>query len=102
MRMSALASRTSASPSRLSHVANRLEQRGLLTRCRVPGSGRRTAATLSDAGWRTVVEVAPTHVAAVRDLFIDALDSADLPALERIGRAVGACLDRAERADESS
>jgi DNA-binding MarR family transcriptional regulator len=93
--MSALASETSASLSRLSHVAKRLEERGLLTRERVPGSGRRTCATLTAAGWDEVVASAPSHVQAVRDYFIDVLRPEDLETVQRIGRAVGERLDEA-------
>ena len=55
MRMSDIAAGVSASLSRLSHVVARLEKQGLLCRSRVPGSGRRTNATLTDAGYAKVV-----------------------------------------------
>jgi MarR family protein len=47
MRVSALAAAISASLSRLSHVASRLEARGYFTRQRCPGPGRATSATLT-------------------------------------------------------
>ncbi|MGW2094621.1 MarR family winged helix-turn-helix transcriptional regulator [Promicromonospora sukumoe] len=86
--MSELAGRTAASLSRLSHVVGRLEKRGLLTRSRVQGPGRRTRTTLTDAGYDLVVAAAPGHVAAVREYLIDHLEPADLKALARIGTAV--------------
>ena len=67
MRMSEIAAGVSASLLRLSHVAAKLESRGLLQRSRVPGAGRRTTATLTDAGWAEVLAAAPKHVAAVRN-----------------------------------
>jgi DNA-binding MarR family transcriptional regulator len=88
LQMSDLAARTSASLSRLSHVVGRLEKRELLRRARIPGSGRRTAATLTGAGHQIVVAAAPGHVAAVREYLIDNLDADDLTALRRIGTAV--------------
>ncbi|MFE7507279.1 MarR family winged helix-turn-helix transcriptional regulator [Promicromonospora sp. NPDC057488] len=88
MQMSALAVRTSASLSRLSHVVGRLETRGLLTRSRIPGAGRRTNTTLTEAGYDVVVAAAPGHVAAVREYLIDSLEPRDLKALQRIGSAV--------------
>ncbi len=88
MQMSNIAAGVSASLSRLSHVVARLEKQGLLYRERVPGSGRRTNATLTDAGYAQVVAAAPDHVAAVRDYFVDALNSADVATMQRIGRAV--------------
>lgn len=88
MRMSEIAAGVSASLSRLSHVATRLERLGLLDRKRVPGSGRRTDATLTDAGHAKIVAAAPAHVTAVRDFFLDAAGPADLDALRRVGTAV--------------
>ncbi|XKK39010.1 MarR family winged helix-turn-helix transcriptional regulator [Nocardiopsis sp. ARC36] len=92
LRMSELAARTSASLSRLSHVAGRLEKRGLLTRARVPGAGRRTDAILTEAGYEAVVAAAPGHVAAVREYLIDGLGPQELAALRRIGTAVEAAV----------
>ncbi|MFF0154838.1 MarR family winged helix-turn-helix transcriptional regulator [Micromonospora sp. NPDC005203] len=94
LRMSALAARTSSSLPRLSQVAGRLEKRGFLRRSRVPGSGRRTNATLTDVGYAKVVAVAPGHVTAVREYFIDVLKPDDLAVLERLGTAVGLAIDR--------
>ncbi|MER0429026.1 MULTISPECIES: MarR family winged helix-turn-helix transcriptional regulator [Streptomyces griseus group] len=100
LQMSDLAARTSASLSRLSHVVGRLEKRGLLARARIPGSGRRTSATLSDAGYAAVVAAAPGHVAAVREYLIDGLQPHDLASLRRIGSAVDAAIKR-QRPDTS-
>jgi DNA-binding MarR family transcriptional regulator len=94
MQMSALAVRTSASLSRLSHVVGRLEKRGLLTRSRIPGAGRRTNTTLTDAGYDVVVAAAPRHVAAVREYLIDELEPHELKTLQRIGTAVEAAINR--------
>lgn len=88
MQMSDIAAGVSASLSRLSHVAAKLEKRGLLSRSRLPGSGRRTGATLTDAGYAVVVAAAPGHVAAVREYLMGALERADLATLRRIGVAV--------------
>ncbi|MDN5749746.1 MAG: MarR family transcriptional regulator [Pseudonocardia sp.] len=94
LQMSDLAARTSASLSRLSHVVGRLEKRGMLTRARVPGSGRRTNTTLTDAGHQAVAEAAPGHVAAVREYLIDELEPHELATLRRIGAAVDAAIQR--------
>lgn len=93
MQMSDIAAGVSASLSRLSHVAKKLENHGLLHRRRVPGSGRRTDAVLTEAGYSRVVSAAPGHLAAVREYFIDTLETADLPALRRIGGAVAGRID---------
>ncbi len=88
LQMSDLAELASASLSRLSHAASRLEKQGFLSRCRVPGAGRRTVATLTDAGFAKVVAAAPGHVEHVRDLLIDRLSPAELAVLARAGDAV--------------
>ena len=102
MQMSALAARTAASLSRLSHVVGRLEKRGLLVRSRIPGAGRRTNTTLTEAGYDVVVAAAPGHVAAVREYLIDALEPRDLKALQRIGTAVEAAINRSRAASAAT
>ncbi|MFC9430712.1 MarR family winged helix-turn-helix transcriptional regulator [Streptomyces sp. NPDC056987] len=101
LQMSDLAARTAASLSRLSHVVGRLEKRELLTRARIPGSGRRTNATLTESGYETVVAAAPGHVAAVRAYLMDALGPQELATLRRIGAAVDAAIKR-EQLDAGS
>lgn len=96
LQMSDLAAMSSSSLSRLSHTAARLERRGLLSRARCPGRGRRTVATLTDQGHAVVVSAAPGHVEAVRAHLIDLLSDDDLRALRRIGDRVVAHLDSAE------
>lgn len=88
LQMSEIAAGVSASLSRLSHTAKRLEQQGFLTRARTAGPGRRTVATLTPAGYRKVVEAAPGHVARVRDLVIDAVTPEQLAVLREVGTAV--------------
>lgn len=84
IRMSELAFLANGSLSRLSNVVKRFEQRGWVTRSPDPDDGRYTLAELTDAGYRLVVEAAPIHVRAVRELIIDPLTSTDLAALTRI------------------
>ena len=86
--MSELASRTNASLSRLSHVVRKLEERGLVGRCRSRHSGRVVVATLTDQGWDLLVAAAPGHAAHVRSLVFDGLPHEDVVALERISRHV--------------
>ncbi|MEV0617715.1 MarR family transcriptional regulator [Nonomuraea sp. NPDC050404] len=101
LQMSDLAARTAASLSRLSHVVGRLEKRDLVVRARIPGSGRRTNATLTEAGYAAVVAAAPGHVAAVREYLMDELEPHELATLRRIGAAVDAAIKR-ERPDVGS
>lgn len=83
MRMSALAEVTNASLSRLSHLVKRLEGRGLVRREPDPADGRFTNAILTERGMRALAEAAPSHVAHVRSLVIDALSPEQL---RRLGR----------------
>ena len=93
LRMTALAAQTNATLPRLSHVVRRLEDRDLVTRSPCPEDGRATEARLTDAGWQTVREAAPAHVANVRDHVIDALSAEQIAQLTAIGDALLQRLD---------
>lgn len=87
-RMSDLATRSNASPSRVSNVVNRLEGHGWVTRHTDEHDRRSTVATLTEAGWDKVVAAAPGHVAAVRRVLIDRLTPTQLDALRAVGALV--------------
>ena len=72
-RISSLAEGTNASLSRLSHLVQRLERRGLVRREPDPTDGRFANAILTEMGFQTLAEAAPGHVAHVRSLVIDVL-----------------------------
>jgi DNA-binding MarR family transcriptional regulator len=93
MRMSELAVLTNAELSRLSHLITRLQKRGYVRREPDPDDGRYTNAVLTDAGYDIVVAAAPGHVAAVRELVIDALDDTALKALQNSAERINACID---------
>jgi len=84
IRMSELAFLANGSLSRLSNVVKRFEQRGWVTRSPDPSDGRYTIAALTDPGYRLVVDAAPIHVRAVRELVLDPLTATDKEALIRI------------------
>lgn len=88
VRMSELAAAANASLSRLSHIAKRLEGRGLLHRAPDPDDGRSTLAVLTDAGLGVVVAAAPGHVSTVRALVLDALTPAQLRELTTAHRRI--------------
>ncbi len=92
MRMSRLALFANAELSRLSHMVSRLEKRGLVRREPDPTDGRYTNAILTDAGMAHMVEVAPGHVARVRELVFDALTPAEVAQLfaitEKVNRRI--------------
>ena len=93
LRMTALAAQTNATLPRLSHVVRRLEARGLVRRLPCAEDRRATNAHLTDAGWRTVQDAAPGHVANVREHVIDALTPAQLDQLTGIADALLPRLD---------
>jgi DNA-binding MarR family transcriptional regulator len=81
LRMTALASRTNATLPRLSRVISGLEQSGLVVRRPCPEDRRATNAVLTPTGWDKIVQAAPGHVAAVRELVIDPLTPTQLARL---------------------
>ncbi len=84
IRMSELAYLANGSLSRLSNVVKRFEQRGWVVRSADPTDGRYTLASLTDVGYRLVVDAAPIHVRAVREFVLDPLNASDQQALARI------------------
>ncbi|GAA1778673.1 MarR family winged helix-turn-helix transcriptional regulator [Agromyces lapidis] len=102
MRMTELASRTNATLPRLSHVARRLEERGLIRRFPCPEDRRATNATITEAGLELMADAAPGHVGTVRANVFDALTAEQLEQLYVIAGAVLAKLDPDERLSATS
>ncbi|MBI4941079.1 MAG: MarR family transcriptional regulator [Actinobacteria bacterium] len=80
-RMTDLAASTRASTARLSHVAGRLEQRGLIERRTRPDDRRSIYAVVTEPGRELVRAAAPEHVRQVRRLVVDALGQERFAAL---------------------
>ncbi|WP_245886765.1 MarR family winged helix-turn-helix transcriptional regulator [Umezawaea tangerina] len=93
MQMSDLAQYVNGSPSRLSNVVKRLEQRGWVVRRPSAENGRVVEATLTDAGMVVVEQAAPGHVEAVRRLVFDVLSAEQVTGLRDIGRQVARQVD---------
>jgi DNA-binding MarR family transcriptional regulator len=102
LRMSRLASVTNASPSKLSHAARHLEARGFLVREPDPDDGRCIRAFLTGGGHDQVVQAAPGHVAAVRELVLDALDPGRMRALREANELILARVDPEGATDPGS
>jgi DNA-binding MarR family transcriptional regulator len=81
LRMSQLAGLAGSELSRLSHLMNRLEKRGLVRRAPDPTDGRFTLAHLTAAGDELAIKAAPIHVEHVRRLIFDVLDDTEQRAL---------------------
>jgi DNA-binding MarR family transcriptional regulator len=82
--MSALAGRTNASLSRLSHVISKLEKRGWVTRCPSDVSRRVTNVRMTEEGYAVLVAAAPGHVETVRSLIYEGLSDEDVANLRRL------------------
>jgi DNA-binding MarR family transcriptional regulator len=93
LQMSELAAGTNSSLSRLSHVVSRLEKRGWVTRQACPHDGRAAQAVLTESGLAKVIQAAPDHVRAVRELVVDAITPAQL---RQLGSAAAKIGDRIE------
>jgi len=102
LRMTTLATQTNATLPRLSHVVTRLVNQGFVERIPCPQDKRATNAHLTDAGWQHIQASAPGHVAAVRELVIDSLSSAQLEQLRDISASIMARLDPARRFNPNS
>jgi DNA-binding MarR family transcriptional regulator len=89
LQMSELAAATNSSLSRLSHVVSRLEKRGWVTRQISPNDGRAAQAVLTESGLAKVVQAAPDHVRAVRELVVDAITPAQLRQLGSAAAKIG-------------
>lgn len=94
--MSALAARTNASLSRLSHVITKLEKRGWVCRSRSDVSRRVTMVRMTDEGYAKLVAAAPGHVETVRSLIYEGLTVEDVAHLRRLMAHI---LERIESSD---
>ena len=95
LRMSELAVRVNSSLSRLSHVVNKLEQRGWVERCPNADSRRVTMAKLTDNGYAVLEAAAPAHVETVRQLVFEGLSAEQVRQLEAIAAHIVARIEAA-------
>ncbi len=90
--MGDLARATGTSASRLSHAVGSLEERGWVRRRPCPTNRRIQYATLTDAGFAVLADLAPQHLAEVRRRVFDHLTPAQVAALADAAAAIGAGL----------
>ncbi|MEU6763784.1 MarR family winged helix-turn-helix transcriptional regulator [Streptomyces sp. NPDC046853] len=88
MRFLDLAKMVEWEKSRMSHQVRRMMKRGLVDREECPDDGRGAFIVATPAGYKAIEDAAPTHVAHVRRLFIDALTQEELDTLGRISNRV--------------
>lgn len=84
LRMGELADRLMFSPSRLTYQVSSMERRGLVLRERAPEDRRGTRAVLTATGLGALQAAAPHHLRAVRELWLDDLDAAELDCVTRV------------------
>jgi len=87
MRMTELADTIITAKSSLTYQVSQLEKAGLVTRRGCPTDVRGVFAVLTDEGQRLLERIAPAHVHAVREYFIDLLNPEQLAALTEAMRA---------------
>lgn len=91
LRMSALASCSQLSLSRVSRVIDALEQRELVARRSCPGDSRVVHATITDSGRSLVAEAQETFFAVIEDRFLGRLSCDEVGLLGSIfGRLIEA------------
>jgi DNA-binding MarR family transcriptional regulator len=83
-RMNELADALITSPSGLSYQVTQLEKAGLVTRTASNDDQRGIDVGLTQAGRRVVQRIAPGHVAAVREGFLDQLNAAERKTLTAV------------------
>jgi DNA-binding MarR family transcriptional regulator len=92
MRVFELASVLGWEKSRLSHHLGRMVDRGLVAKEPCPDDRRGSFIVVTPQGRREIEAAAPGHVEAVRRLFIDQLDPAQLDAVGDVAETVLAAL----------
>lgn len=67
--------------SRLSHLLRRMESKGLISRHSDENDRRGQQIQLTELGWQTIREAAPSHVTFVREMLFDSLEPEESRAL---------------------
>lgn len=94
--MGDLARMTATSPSRLTHAVTSLEKRGWVVRRQCETNRRVQFATLTDEGYAVLKEIAPQHVAQVRQRVFDQLTREQVEQLRDIAGAIAEGLGRGD------
>lgn len=97
LRMRVLASTSSMSMSRLSHLADRLEKAGLVERRPVEDDRRSTLAVLTDRGEQLVEEARATEATTLRTLVFAKLDADQVRGLRESFALISSRMDPEER-----
>jgi DNA-binding MarR family transcriptional regulator len=88
LRMSELADAIVLSRSGLTRLVDRLERGGLVERERGEADPRQVYARLTDRGFQVVAEATPTHIAGIKERFLERLSKEQTKQLAAIWRAM--------------
>lgn len=88
LRMFELADAVVLSRSGLTRLVDRLERAGLVERERGERDSRQMYACLTDRGLEVLAEATPTHIAGIKELFLDRLSKEQTKQLAAIWRAL--------------
>ena len=97
MRLFELAHRLGWEKSRVSHQVARMAERGLVEKQKCASDRRGAFVVMTEAGHEQLVAAAPSHVAAVRRVFVDRLSGEQLDHLARLAAEVLRAIDEEER-----
>jgi DNA-binding MarR family transcriptional regulator len=86
LRMSELADAVLLSRSGLTRLVERLEHKGLIERRECPDDARGAFAVLTDDGSTSLSEARKTHLAGVRQRFLERFDETELQELAQVWR----------------
>jgi DNA-binding MarR family transcriptional regulator len=88
LRMADLADRALLSRSGMTRLVDRLERQGLLARDHCVSDARGCFAVLTDAGRELLARARPTHLAGVREKFLQHLEPGDFERLAALWEAM--------------
>jgi DNA-binding MarR family transcriptional regulator len=94
LRMGRLAEALTLSKSGATRLIDRLVGDDLVERVSCSSDARGAEARLTEAGVQRLRTAAPTHLRGIADYFLATIDTADLPAIERIMGEVAHCAAR--------
>jgi DNA-binding MarR family transcriptional regulator len=83
--------------SRLSHQVSRMVERGLVEKIKCPSDLRGAIVGVSEHGWDQIRSAAPSHLEAVRRLFVDLLAVDQLDTISQVSETVLAAVAEEER-----
>lgn len=98
LRLFELANKLGWEKSRASHQVGRMTERGLVEKYRCSSDRRGAFVVVTEGGRARLAKAAPSHVSAVRKVFVDRLSPEQLKQLASLSEVVTAAIEEEERA----